>query len=135
MTAPTIIASQQNNQRAPTYSYLESEMLPEPRLEALRHSAKPPGEKFAVDPVAIADDVPRCAFPAAGFGELPGNPFGGRVCCRHSQPVEEMIEDPTQKIGCPRQLYIGPPRRDYVSDGGLLCLAMYLATALILILL
>jgi hypothetical protein len=36
------------------------------------HSAKPLGEKFAVDPVAIADDVPRWAFPAAGFGELPG---------------------------------------------------------------
>ena len=27
---------------------------------------------------------------------------------------KEMIEDPTQKIGRPRQLYIGPPRRDYV---------------------
>jgi citrate synthase len=26
---------------------------------------------------------------------------------------KEMIEDPTQKIGRPRQLYIGPPRRDY----------------------
>jgi Citrate synthase len=27
---------------------------------------------------------------------------------------KEMIEDPNQKIGRPRQLYIGPPRRDYV---------------------
>jgi citrate synthase len=27
---------------------------------------------------------------------------------------KEMIEDPAQKIGRPRQLYIGPPRRDYV---------------------
>src|SRR3984893_18737724 len=27
---------------------------------------------------------------------------------------KEMIEDPTQKIGRPRQLYIGPSRRDYV---------------------
>ena len=49
------------------------------------HGAKTPGEYLAVDPVAIADDVPRCGFPAAGLGELPGNPFGGRVC-RHSQP-------------------------------------------------
>jgi citrate synthase len=26
----------------------------------------------------------------------------------------EMIEDPSQKIGRPRQLYVGAPRRDYV---------------------
>ena len=28
---------------------------------------------------------------------------------------QEMIEDVQQKIGRPRQLYTGPPRRDYVS--------------------
>jgi citrate synthase len=28
---------------------------------------------------------------------------------------KEMIEDPSQKIGRPRQLYIGAPRRDYVA--------------------
>ena len=28
---------------------------------------------------------------------------------------KEMIEDPSQKIGRPRQLYIGSPRRDYVA--------------------
>jgi citrate synthase len=28
-----------------------------------------------------------------------------------------MIGDPTQKIGRPRQLYIGQPRRDYVDVG------------------
>src|SRR5690606_26499343 len=28
---------------------------------------------------------------------------------------KEMIEDPTQKIGRPRQLYTGAPRRDYTS--------------------
>jgi hypothetical protein len=50
------------------------------------HGAKPPGKTFAIDPVAIADDVFRCPFPAAGFGELPGNLFGGRVCC-HSEPI------------------------------------------------
>ena len=27
----------------------------------------------------------------------------------------EMIEDPMQKIGRPRQLYVGAPRRDYVA--------------------
>jgi len=26
----------------------------------------------------------------------------------------EMIEDPSQKIGRPRQLYVGAPKRDYV---------------------
>ena len=29
---------------------------------------------------------------------------------------KEMIEDPSQRIGRPRQLYIGPKRRDYVSS-------------------
>jgi citrate synthase len=28
---------------------------------------------------------------------------------------KEMIEDPSQKIGRPRQLYVGSPRRDYVA--------------------
>jgi citrate synthase len=28
---------------------------------------------------------------------------------------KEMIEDPTQKIGRPRQLYTGPAQRDYVA--------------------
>jgi citrate synthase len=28
---------------------------------------------------------------------------------------KEMIEDPSQKIGRPRQLYTGSPRRDYIS--------------------
>jgi citrate synthase len=27
---------------------------------------------------------------------------------------KEMIEDPSQKIGRPRQLYVGAPKRDYV---------------------
>jgi citrate synthase len=31
---------------------------------------------------------------------------------------KEMIADPTQKIGRPRQLYIGAPRRDYVDIAG-----------------
>jgi citrate synthase len=28
---------------------------------------------------------------------------------------KEMIEDPEQKIGRPRQLYVGPTQRDYVA--------------------
>ena len=31
---------------------------------------------------------------------------------------KEMIEDPSQKIGRPRQLYNGSPARDYVALGG-----------------
>jgi citrate synthase len=27
---------------------------------------------------------------------------------------KEMIEDPSQKIGRPRQLYVGEPQRDYI---------------------
>jgi citrate synthase len=27
----------------------------------------------------------------------------------------EMIEDPSQRIGRPRQLYVGEPQRDYVT--------------------
>ena len=49
------------------------------------HGGEPPGENFAIDRIAIADDVLRGPFPAAGFDELPGHPFGARVC-RHPQP-------------------------------------------------
>jgi hypothetical protein len=49
------------------------------------HGAKPPGKNFAIDRVAIADDVVRRPFPAAGFDELLGHPFSGRMCC-HAQP-------------------------------------------------
>ncbi|MGO9234477.1 MAG: hypothetical protein ACLP4V_10540 [Methylocella sp.] len=49
------------------------------------HHARPPFEYVAVGAIAIADDVPRWAIPAAGFDELPGHPFGARVC-RHPQP-------------------------------------------------
>ena len=49
------------------------------------HGTKPPGENFAIDRIAIADDVLWRPFPAAGFGELSGHPFGARVC-RHPQP-------------------------------------------------
>jgi citrate synthase len=28
-----------------------------------------------------------------------------------------MIADPAQKIGRPRQLYVGPTRRDYIAIG------------------
>jgi hypothetical protein len=51
------------------------------------HGAKPPDEKCAVDPVAIADDVARCAFPAAGSGELPGNPFGSGCAVAPSHKI------------------------------------------------
>jgi citrate synthase len=30
---------------------------------------------------------------------------------------KEMMEDPQQRIGRPRQLYSGPPQRDYVAVG------------------
>src|SRR5471030_123180 len=49
------------------------------------HGAKPPFEKHAIDAVAITDDIPRRGFPAAGLGELPGDPFRRRVR-RHSKP-------------------------------------------------
>ena len=52
---------------------------------AKAHRTEPPGENFAIDRIAIADNVLRRPFSAAGLGELPGHPFGARVC-RHCQP-------------------------------------------------
>jgi hypothetical protein len=49
------------------------------------HGAKPPLEYFAVDTVAIADDVPWHRLPAPGLGKLPGDPFSRRMR-RHAQP-------------------------------------------------
>ena len=44
------------------------------------HGAKPPGKNFTIDRVAIADDVVRRPFPAAGFDELLG-PIHSAVGC------------------------------------------------------
>ena len=49
------------------------------------HGTKPPGENFAIDPVTIADVVAWIPFPVAGFGELPGHPYGARIC-RYAEP-------------------------------------------------
>ena len=49
------------------------------------HGAKPLFEYFAIDTVAIAEDVPRHRLPAAGLGKLSGDPFGRRMR-RHAQP-------------------------------------------------
>jgi citrate synthase len=49
-------------------------------------------------------------FPAAMFTAL----FAVARTAGWIAQWKEMIEDPNQKIGRPRQLYSGPPRRDYV---------------------
>jgi hypothetical protein len=65
---------------------LQSSIIMPPRKNVnLEDGTKPPGEKFAVDSVAIADDVAWCPFPAAGFDELSGHPFSARVC-RYVEP-------------------------------------------------
>jgi hypothetical protein len=48
------------------------------------HGTKSPGEKFAIDSVAVAEDA---AFHShvAGFGELPGHPFGAGVSVQRRQ--------------------------------------------------
>jgi citrate synthase len=49
-------------------------------------------------------------FPAAMFTVL----FAVARTAGWIAQWKEMIEDPSQRIGRPRQLYRGPPRRDYV---------------------
>ena len=49
------------------------------------HGAKPPLEYFAIDTVAIAEDMSRHRLPAAGLGKLPGDPLGRRM--RRHAPV------------------------------------------------
>ena len=49
------------------------------------HCTKAPFENLAVDTVAVANEISRRVVPAAGFSELPGHPFGGRMR-RHAQP-------------------------------------------------
>ena len=49
------------------------------------HRVKTPFKYLTVNAVAIADDMPRHRFPAAGHRQLPGNPFSRRMR-RHSQP-------------------------------------------------
>ena len=49
------------------------------------HGAKPLFEYFAIDTVAIADNVPRHRLPAVGLGKLPRNPLGRWMRC-HAEP-------------------------------------------------
>jgi hypothetical protein len=54
---------------------LQSSIIMLPRKNVWKTARSPPGEKFAVDSVAIVDDVAWCPFPAAGFDELSGHPL------------------------------------------------------------
>src|SRR3954453_14044346 len=51
------------------------------RSVANAHSAETTRKCFAVDTVAITNEVVRCRFPPAGLADLPGDPFGGWRCC------------------------------------------------------
>ena len=68
------------------------------------HRAKSLFEYRTIDAVAIANEIFRRAFPAAGFGELPGNPFGGRMR-RHSQPqhLASVVSEDQQPLQKPKR--------------------------------
>ena len=68
------------------------------------HRAKSPFEYRTIDAAAIANEIFRRAFPAAGFGELPGDPFGGRMR-RHSQPQHpaSVVSEDQQPIQKPKR--------------------------------
>jgi hypothetical protein len=46
---------------------------------AYAHGANASGKDFTIDPIPIANEIPWCVLPAKSFGELPCNPFGGRM--------------------------------------------------------
>jgi hypothetical protein len=43
------------------------------------HRAQALDEGIAVGPVPITHQIPRHIIPGKGFGNLPGDPFGGRL--------------------------------------------------------
>src|ERR1700751_4615751 len=49
------------------------------------HGCEAPDEGFAISAISIANNVSRRFLPAAGFGQLTGNPFSVGMC-RHAQP-------------------------------------------------
>src|SRR3954447_23688702 len=51
------------------------------RCRAVANAHRPNAARkcLAIDPMSIADEVLRRALPAACLGDLPGDPFGGRV--------------------------------------------------------
>ena len=49
------------------------------------HCGNAPDEDLAISAISIPDDVPGRFLPAAGFGQLARNPFGGRMG-GHAQP-------------------------------------------------
>src|SRR3954454_5496876 len=75
------------------------------RSVANAHRSNAARECLAVDAVPVADEILRRALPAACLGDLPGDPFGGRVrsdtepqdapsiMSENQQPVEQPERD------------------------------------------
>jgi hypothetical protein len=40
------------------------------------HGLEPPDERYSIRAVSIANEISRRFLPAAGFSQLPGDPFG-----------------------------------------------------------
>ena len=51
------------------------------------HRANATGKDFAIGAIMIANEILWCMLPAKRFGELPRNPFGGRMS-RNAEPQD-----------------------------------------------
>src|SRR6266545_706899 len=51
------------------------------------HCSNPLDNDTAIDAIPVANDVSWCLLPAAGFGQLTGNPLGAGMC-GHTQPQQ-----------------------------------------------
>src|SRR5215469_14210371 len=57
------------------------------RPVANAHGLQPPCDRGAIRGVAVSDEVARGLIPWECFGDLPGDPLGGLICC-HIGPDE-----------------------------------------------
>src|SRR5271169_2495999 len=66
------------------------------------HDPQPPGDRGAIRGVAVTDEVARCLIPWECFGDLPGDPLGGWICCHigpdEPSPLQTQDDQPVEQF-------------------------------------
>ena len=72
------------------------------RPVANAHGLQPPGDRGAMRGVAVTDEVARCLIPWECFGDLPGDPLGGWICCHigpdEPSPLQTQDDQPVEQF-------------------------------------
>ena len=79
------------------------------------HGSQPACDRGTIGRVTVSDEIARCFVPRECFGDLPGDPLGGRICGDigpdEPSPLQTQDDQPVQKFEPDR-------RNDEQIDGG-----------------